>query len=294
MIKVILDYDGTLTAEEKQVNELAQKSIRTLSSEIVKAPVAEIQEEYLATQKLLLAEPHRFWWEVNGLVASYCDEGAFILNTTTLQTMIQRNPSYKRAVAAFFTEPKYDPVADCVNYLFHRNTRDLAPQFREAAKDILIRLVSHPDFVPLVLTNSLADKVETNLATIGITGIEVLADTRQYEMDPTWLVYFDHPRQGRIQIVEIDEKHRVDLRRPAYCEALLRVAEGSRGVVVVADTFSLPGALPLMLGMSFMLLKTEYTPSWCEDFVRTHPRGEVLEDLSLLVEELGWWVMSDG
>ncbi len=47
----------------------------------------------------------------------------------------------------------------------------------------------------------------------------------------------------------------------------------------MADTLSLPGALPLMMGIPFILLRTPYTPAWCADTVRAHPMGSVLEDL---------------
>jgi hypothetical protein len=66
MFKVILDYDGTLTAEEDQVGELAKKSITTLSQEILEVPRAEVRDAYYRTRAMLLAEPHKYWWEVNG------------------------------------------------------------------------------------------------------------------------------------------------------------------------------------------------------------------------------------
>lgn len=84
------------------------------------------------------------------------------------------------------------------------------------------------------------------------------------------------------QTLKVDDDHEVDLRRPVYYRALMREAEGAEGIVVVADTLSLPGVLPLVMGMRFCLLKTSYTPFWCEEFVKKHERGEVLESLSSL------------
>jgi hypothetical protein len=46
----------------------------------------------------------------------------------------------------------------------------------------------------------------------------------------------------------------------------------------------MPGALPMMLGIPFVLLRTPYTPSWCERYVSEHPCGHVLENLALLSE----------
>ncbi len=116
-MKVIIDFDGTLTAEETQARPLADKSLDTLAHEIVGAPRQELAAAYESTQAHLLQAPHRYWWEVNGLIASYCDEGAFILNTTTLQVMLSENEAYLQAVTAAFPEAEYDPVVDCTNYL---------------------------------------------------------------------------------------------------------------------------------------------------------------------------------
>lgn len=103
-MKVIIDFDGTLTAEEKQARPVAEKALETLTNEIVSAPRRELAQTYDATQARLLKGPHRYWWEVNGLIASYCDEAAFTLNTTTLQVMLRENDADLRAVTEAFPE----------------------------------------------------------------------------------------------------------------------------------------------------------------------------------------------
>jgi hypothetical protein len=280
-LKVIIDYDGTLTAEETQVAALAEKSLDTLAKEIVGVPRETLAAEYQATRARLLRAPHRYWWEVNGLAASYCDEGAFILNTTTLQVILQENPVYLQAVIAAFPQAEYDPVVDCTNYLFHRHTAELPPHFRPAAQDVLLALAEHPDRKPVILTNSLGDKVRRHLKTLALDEeIAVLGDTRQYEMDPDWTHRFPHPQLGEIQVWPADKEHRVDLHRPVYYRALVQsAADGSR-LAVVGDTLSLPGALPLMMGIPFFLLRTDYTPDWCTQAVDAHPLGRVLDDLA--------------
>jgi hypothetical protein len=288
-LKVIIDFDGTLTAEETQVEALAEKSLDTLANEIVKAPRPQLAADYQVARARLLAAPHRYWWEVNGLIASYCDEGAFILNTTTMQVMLHENPAYAQAVAVAFPQAEYDPIVDCTNYLFHRHTAELPPAFRPAARDVLISLIAHPDRTPSVLTNSLGDKVHRLLATLSLDGkVDVLGDTRQYDMDPHWPHRFPHPALGEIQVWPLSDKHQVDLRRPVYYRALVQAAadgvprESSTGpfrLAVVGDTLSLPGALPLFMGIPFFLLRTPYTPEWCIQAVEDHPAGCVLDDL---------------
>ncbi len=283
MLKVILDFDGTLTAEETQARPLAEKSLDTLTDEIVGVPRPKLAADYEATRARLLAAPHRYWWEVNGLVASYCDEGAFILNTTTMQVMLGENSGYARAVADFFPAAEYDPVMDCVNYLFHHHTAELPPAFRPAAPNVLAALLAHPDHEPVVLTNSLGDKVARLLGTLDLDGeVDVLGDTRQYEMDPDWPFRFPHPKLGDIQVWPVAGQRRVDLRRPVYHRTLVQAAEEGAGLVVVADTFSLPGALPLLMGIPFFLLRTAYTPAWCAEATAAHPLGRVLDDLAEL------------
>ena len=287
MLKVIIDFDGTLTAEEEQVAPLAELSLKTLAREIIGVPQAKLAADYQATRERLLRAPHRHWWEVNGLVASYCDEGAFILNTTTIQVMLRENPTYLEAVTEAFPQAEYDPVVDCSNHLFHRHTAELSPQFRPHARDLLVTLQRHPEMMPMILTNSLGDKVRRYLGGLELESeVAVLGDTRQYDMEPNWAQAFQHPDLGAIQIWPVLDDYPVDLRRPAYYRALVNEAADGSQLAVVADTFSLPGALPLMMGIPFFLFRTSYTPSWCAQVTESHPFGWVLEGLEALPPEL--------
>ena len=282
-LKIIIDFDGTLTAEETQARPLAEKSLDTLANEIIHAPRSQLAADYETTRARLLAAPHRYWWEVRGLIASYCDEGAFILNTTTLLVMLREQAAYAQAVAASFPHSEYDPVVDCTNYLFHRHTAELAPAFRPAAPGVLSTLMADPDRTPIVLTNSLGDKVRRQLSALALDGeIAVLGDTRQYDMDPSWQHRFEHPVLGQIQSWPVSQKRHIDLQRPTYYDALCRAADDGSQLAVVADTLSLPGALPLLMGIPFFLLHTAYTPAWCIEVVESHPQGVVLADLGNL------------
>jgi hypothetical protein len=286
-LKVIIDFDGTLTAEEEQAVPLARLSLRTLANEIIGVDEQALKDDYRSTRARLLANPHKYWWEVNGLVASYCNEGAFILNTTTLQVMLSHQETYLQAVARAFPQPEYDAVVDCTNYLFHRHTAELPPRFRPAAQDVLNSLAEQRDRTPLILTNSLGDKVNRYLGVLDIADrVGVLGDTRQYEMDPTWRHRFSHPRLGEIQVWPVVADYPIDLRRPAYYRALVHAAADGSRLAVVADTFSLPGALPLMMGIPFFLLRTPYTPDWCVGAALSHPLGQVLEELGDLPARL--------
>jgi hypothetical protein len=294
---VIVDFDGTLTVEESQVAPLAALSLHSLAHEILphrSGLSRQLVADYGATKQRLLASPHLYRWEVNGLIASYCDEGAFILNTTVLQVMLRDNPEYARAVAAAFPHAEYDPIADCTNHLFHRHTAQLPPAFRPGAREVLQALLDRTELRPLVLTNSLGDKVTRLLSTLALEGeLEILGDTRQYDMDPQWTPQFAHTTLSEAWVWPVSDLRRIDLRRPAYYRALARVAQEMKEgedweshLVVVADTLSLPGALPLAMGIPFLLLRTPYTPDWCAEAVGRHPDGHLLEDLRDLPDAL--------
>ena len=295
-LKVIIDYDGTLTREEDQVEELIERAINVLSKEILGIPRSRVRRDYWAAQKKILANPENFAWTVNGVPACYPDEGAFTLNTTTIQEMVTSNGLYQERIKMAFGDGEYDPAAECTNYLFHRNTPFLEPSFRKEAREALISLIKNPLIYPVVLTNSKADKVKKNLETLGIGEkgkdgdfswrVEILGDTRQYHMEAGWDHFFSHPQLGRIQILPVNGDLKVDLRRPVYYQALLdQVKDGSR-LVAVGDIFSLVGSVPLMMGFPFILFKTPYLPSWSQDYVKAHPLGRVIEDLALLPQEI--------
>jgi histidinol phosphatase-like enzyme len=296
-IKVIIDYDGTLTQEEKQVNKLAELAFDTLSKEILNVPKERVRKDYKNTKQKILAKPYKYTWKVNGISACYSDEGAFVLNTVTIQEMLSKNKFYKKCVEKFFDKLDYDPITECTNYLFNKNSALLKPIFRNRVKGTLIELIKHQNIQPIVMTNSKTNKVRQNLETIGITKkgtknhefeyeIDILGDTRQYHMDPKWNHYFDHPELGKIQILPIYEKFKIDLRRPIYYKAILDQSKDGSKLIAFGDIFSLVGSVPLMMGQNFILLKAPYVPEWSEKFVRKHPKGRVITNISQLIMEL--------
>lgn len=292
MLKVIIDFDGTLTAEEEQVMALAERSLAALAEETLAVSLDALRRDYGQTRARLLAAPHLYGWRVNGALASYCDEGAFLLNTTTLQEMLRTVPRYADAVARAYPEAEYDPVVDCTNALFHRFTAQLTPRFRPGARAMLAALHQHPDRTPIVLTNSLGSKVRRFLEPLDLPWeLPVLGDTRQYDMQPDWPLppdvvipqdcapkwHLDSTMNGSHWLA--DPEHPIDLRRADYYQALRRAAADGSDLAVVADTFSMPGALPLAMGHAFLLLHTSYTPEWCARAAAAHPRGRVLDSL---------------
>jgi len=289
VLKVIIDFDGTLTAEEEQVIALAKRSLSALADEVLDVPLDVLRDDYDTARSRLLGAPHLHGWYVNGALASYCDEGAFILNTTTLQEMLRGAPCYEAAVARAYPAAEYDPVVDCINALFHRGTAQLVPRYRSGAREMLVALQEHEAREPLILTNSLGDKVSRYLDALDLSwALPVLGDTRQYDMQPGWPLPMGvsiEPMDGPHWLA--DPQHPIDLRRRDYYRALDRTRDDGSALVVVADTFSMPGALPLAMGIPFVLLRTSYTPDWCLHAVLAHPLGRVINSCADLGATLG-------
>lgn len=288
-IKVILDFDGNLTDETKQAAELVDVAKKMLS-EILGCSARQIDKRYQTIKGKILAKPQRYSWEINGLPACYAYEGAYLLNTAILQQILKSEPRFMKIITKRFPAAELDSVTQCVNQLFHQGSFSVNPHFLPGAREFLLGLLAHPKIEPVILTNSETRKIAKNLAelSIGEKGtdhpfeheIGILGDTRQYFMKPDWPVNFTHEKHGPIQVLPINKRFQVELRRPIYYEALKKViADGFHEIVVVADGFSLAGALPLMMGLSFILMKTGYTPAWCTKYVGNHPKGQVVSDI---------------
>ncbi len=289
ILRILFDYDGTLTYEEAQADALRQRSLDVLAQDILRTPRAGLEAAYWETQRRLLAEPARHGWMVGGQMAAYCDEGAFLLNTAVMQALLGSAPAARAALAQRFAGAA-EPIQECVNWLFHSFTSDLPVAWRPATDATLRWLLALPGVETVVLTNSKGDKVARRLAEAGLPllpldaaapaagRIRILGDVRQYDMDaenlpglPAALWAGDRP---------------LDLRRPTYYRALLRQRADTRHLWVVADGLSLAGALPLALGIPFFLARAAYTPAWAADGVMAQPAGGILDDLAQLQEHV--------
>lgn len=288
-LKILLDFDGNLTDEPRQAAELAGIALDMLA-DLLGAPIADLEALYAEIKKQILSNPHLHPWEVNGLPACYAYEGAYLLNTVILQQILKSEPRFLAVVTARFPADSLDSVTHCVNHLFHNGSLSVNPHFLPETRDFLISLLSDPSLDSTIFTNSQTQKIAANLRhlEIGVVGanhpyeeeIAILGDTRQYHLDANWPQTFPHPVHGPIQVLPVNDRFWVDLRRPVYHAALKREIErGYRDIIIVADGFSLAGALPLMMGLSFIFHKTGSAPDWAQNLVASHPRGRVATGL---------------
>ncbi len=283
-VKAILDFDGTLTDEVKQAEEIVIIA-KSMLAKILELSVAQVEQLYQETKQMILKKPEKYFWEVNGLPATYAYEGAYLLNTGILQTILRSRPQFISLVSKKFPSGTLDSVTLCTNYMFHEGSFHVSPHFLPGVREFLIHLIENDQITPVILTNSETRKIAKNLLEleIGEKGtshpfpheIEILGDTRQYHMDSSWNEAF-----AATKVLPINKRFSVDLRRPIYHRALKQVqSEGYKQVVIAADGFSLAGALPLVMDMNFILMKTSYTPKWSERYVRSHPKGKIATNI---------------
>ncbi len=295
-LKQLIDFDGTLTEEELQAAELIGIALEMLAK-ILDCQPAELETVYRQIKTQVLTSPHLYPWKINDLPACYAYEGAYLLNTVILQQIIQTDSRFLAAVTAKYPAGKIDSITQCVNLLFHEGSLNVKPHFLPGARDFLLALLERPELEPTIFTNSETRKIAKNLKllAIGEKGtnhpypheIGILGDTRQYFMDSSWPQTFEHPLHGSIQILPIDNLFQVELRRPIYYAALKKIkGQGYRDIVVIADGFSLAGALPLTMGHHFILLKTAYSPDWAESYVASHSHGKVAPNLDAVLEAI--------
>ena len=291
-MRVILDYDGTLTLEDEQADLLRERSLHHLASEVLSQSRSVLERDYQAARSRILAHSERYGWVVNGQLAAYCDEGAYILNTSTMQELLSSTPAYRSEIEEHFQSDEYEPVMACVNQLFHEFTFDLPPFFRDDCLDTLTWMLESREVEPVVLTNSRGDKVRRNLGALGMPlwpagqAIRVLGDVRQYDMSAEW-----PPAGSQLPaFLRVDSARNVDLRRPVYYDALRSESQSSKRLIVVADGFSLAGSLPLEMGIPFLLVRASYTPDWVLRYVAGHPHGYVLDELGEVRTYIESWM----
>ena len=147
--------------------------------------------------------------------------------------------------------------------LFHRHTAELPPAFRPAARDVLSALLrptptAHRSCSPTRWVTRCSASCQPWPST---ARLPYWATPASMTWTPAGRIASPHPELGEIQVWPIGNDRRVDLRRPAYYRALIRSCRRRSQLVVVADTFSLPGALPLLMGIPFLLLHTPTPPT---------------------------------
>ena len=272
---LVLDFDGTMTDAEAEgrpftdgyLEDLCVLVGRTPGDPEVLAIAAEVEDELARAPGA-----HPFVWMGRAVAPA------------TVDPYLRIVPIAHRILDCFGALPgAVDRGRLLAGVLFKYNYGKTLghPVFRAGAGKILRELGGSPTWI---VTNSDTHAVAGKIAALdreapGVAWLtsRVRGYARKFEVDDGWAGAPDE-----LAVPGLDR--RVLLRRRAYHETLAQVlAEAGQtfaDLVVVGDIFELDLAMPLALGARIGLVASSRTPAYEREFVASHPRGAVIEDLA--------------
>ncbi|MGE5186686.1 MAG: HAD family hydrolase [Acidobacteriota bacterium] len=275
MAVLVLDFDGTMTDAEAEgrpftegyLEDLCVLVGRTPGDTEILAVAAEVEGELARAPAA-----HPFVWMGRAVAPA------------TVDPYLRIVPIAHRILDRYGALPgALDRNRLLAGVLFKYNySKTLGrPVFRSGAGKILRELGGSPTWI---VTNSDTHAVAGKIAALdreapGVAWLtsRVRGYARKFEVDDSWTAAPDE-----LAVPGLDRP--VLLRRRAYHDNLATVlAEAGQtfaDLVVVGDIFELDLALPLALGARIGLVASSRTPAYEREFVASHPRGAIIEDLA--------------
>ena len=288
---LILDFDGTLTNAEEE-----GKNYRTgyledvaLLADIDQATVFAWAAEF---EHQILTNADQYGWNFNGkIVAPACVDP--YLRIMPISRMI-----FDR-VGAYTNTEERDRILDRILYKYNyqkttTSFRTGAAEFFQRARTLEENMAEGEKLFTCVVTNSHTTPVQQKIA--------ILAEQHSSNFD--WLIERVH---GSARKYVIDEEYTAlpeslsvpNLSRPIYLRRKLyfdrivdiqqRFAVDWEHTTVFGDIFELDLAVPLACGARVALMTNEFTPQYEQDYLHSHERGAVHNNLN---EALDWIVHS--
>lgn len=287
---LIMDFDGTLTDAEEEGIPFTEGYLRDLSA-LTGAPLEQIHELHARFEAMMLADPTKYAWEMNGLAVA----------PATVDPYLRIKP-----IAGMILD-ELGIVMDSkvrenliTHILFRDNYRLTKMCFRPGARQLLEDLYNDSVRIDAVIvTNSQPDAVLEKIALLsrqfnelGATGYSdnffafwrarVYGGARKYVVN-------NNGDSGTAKL----EFRLPGLDRPVYCKRpdyfdVLKGLVLDRGLVwvdvlVVGDIFELDLALPLALGANVALMKSGMTPPYELDFLERRVNARVLDNVSQIL-----------
>ncbi len=253
----IFDFDGTLTDPFPHANAMGKMMVEILVGKGI--PEDRVRGDISEIRNRILTNPNNYPWIINDIPGCYGDEDPFVVNNVTAQELLKTDHIYREV----FGSPG---ELSAISYRIA--TKDMPSHLRQDTIKALKRLLDNGMGV-YVVTNGGTTKVKRMIGEIDV-GIPVYGDARKFKVDMDW-----EEIPQKIEIAGLP----VYLRRKEYYTILKKI-EGHK--IVVGDVFSMDLSLPYTIGVPIVLLRTEYTPLWAEEFVREN--GTVIESLLELFE----------
>ncbi|MGI5861340.1 MAG: hypothetical protein ACOX6T_04685 [Myxococcales bacterium] len=275
---VILDFDGTMTDAEVEGLPFREGYLEDLAA-LTGRDLPEILDMAERFEAEVLADPQQYGWLWQGnIVAPACVDPYLRIMPVARKIL--------DACGAITNEADRSRLLEDV--LFKYNYRKTVRAFREHAAEALAAL---EPFDTWVVTNAHVEPVLAKIAEL---------DSQLKASGSGSLAWLLEKVRGRAQKQVVDDsfevvprelllpglRRSVLARRPYYREVLedLRGKLPWEQVTVVGDIFELDLSLPLMLGAHVVLAANRFTPDYERAFVKSHPRGHLIEDLRAIRE----------
>lgn len=275
MKALVLDFDGTMTDAEAEGGPFRAGYLEDLCAMVGRrAGDEEVNAIADAVDRELAAAPHAhpFLWMGNAVAPA------------TVDPYLRMVPIAHRVFDTFGVMPNEvdrGRLFGTILYKYNYAKTLGRPVFRPGAGECLLKMLERPVFV---VTNSDTHAVAGKIATLdhahgGVARLtsRVHGFARKFDLEPTW-----DGVATELRIPGLDRP--VLLRRRTYHDMLAAVlAEAGSSfaeLTVVGDIFELDLALPLALGAKIGLVRGPRTPQYELDFVSSHERGRVIEELS--------------
>ena len=285
---LVLDFDGTITDAEAEGAPYREGCLEDIAL-LTGASREEIEVLAQRFEAQVQAEPQAHGWMFGGHIVAPASVDPYLRIMPVARHIFDN-------LGAFQVTAERNRLLEGLLYKYNYLKTKVA--FRTGARETLTGLEGQPVYV---VTNSHTDAVQHKIAVLGAQG-EVSDDhdpnnplhwlvsrvtglARKYVLDPEW----DRVEES----IHLNGLSRpVLLRRRLYAERInaLREETGAQWdeVMVIGDIFELDLALPLAMGARVGLMVNEFTPKWEVDFLRDHPRGQLLSGVPEIPSAAGW------
>ncbi len=288
---LVLDFDGTVTDAEAEGAPYRQGCLEDVAL-LTGRTYGEIDAMATAFEAEVQAAPHAHGWVFGGAIVAPASVDPYLRIMPVARHIFD-------ALGAFQDLDERNRLLEGLLYKY--NYRKTRIAFREGARETLLGMRERPVHV---VTNSHTDAVQHKIAVLGAQADEadtiddhdpdnplawlvsrVAGSARKYVLDADW----DAVPEA-MSLPGLDRP--VLLRRRLYAERLdaLRLEAGAdwSEVMVIGDIFELDLALPLAMGARVGLMVNAFTPPWETDFLKGHPRGQLLHGVPEMPEAAGW------
>ena len=253
----IFDFDGTLTNPFPHADAMREIMIKILVSKGISE--YKVRQDIEKIRNRILKQPEKHPWIIRGIPACFANEDPFVVNNVTAQELSKIDTIYGNLIKS---------AEQLSGEAYRKATQHMPPYFRDDVSPVLKEILKKGNRA-YVITNGGTDKVKRMLGEIDVN-IPVYGDAEKFAVDKEWDNIPEKLQIGRKCIF---------LRRAKYFNILQEIKGGK---IVIGDVFSMDLSLPYSIGIPIVLVKTSYTPSWAEKFVKKN--GKVVKSL---LEALG-------